>query len=159
MSHITLTTDVKNFHKATFVASSATAPNRVSTVGKPVASNSAIFGASLNYLKLKFYSSGTGVPTIYVFGWSYRSDVNTFIPQLLCSFSTTLNASSQNLDGSTVYETSTFTQITGDLKIYDGVGSTGNGGFVMIDTVGSQFIEVYATDGSGNTITVLNSGL
>jgi hypothetical protein len=29
----------------------------------------------------------------------------------------------------------------------------------MIDTVGTQFIEVYAVDGAGNTITVLSSGL
>jgi hypothetical protein len=131
----------------------------VSTAGKPTASNSAIFGSSLNYMKLKLYSSGTAAPTVYVFGWSFRSETNAFVPQLLCSFNTTLNASSQTLDSATVYEAATFTPLTGDCKIYNGVGGTGNGGFVMIDTVGTQFIEVYAVDGAGNTITVLSSGL
>jgi hypothetical protein len=159
MSYVTLSTDVKNFQKATFTASSATAPNRIVTTTKPTGSNSAVFGASLNYLKLKIYSSGTAAPTIYVFGWSFRGETMTYVPQLLCTFSTTLNASSQSLEGATVYEAASFTQVTGDCKIYSGVAGTGNGGFVMLDTVGCHSVEVYAVDGAGNTITVLSSGL
>jgi hypothetical protein len=160
MAHVTLTTDVKNFNRNTLTSATSGTPNRVLTTTLPAANNSAVFGGSLNYIKLKLLSTGSTAPTFYVFGWSFWSEQMAYVPQLLCSFSTTMAGSTQTApDGATLREVASYTQITGDCKIYNGVGGTGNGGFVMIDTVGCHYIEVCAVDATATTIHVLSSGL
>ena len=160
MAQVTLTTDVKNFSRNTFTSATSGTPNRVTTTTRPTGSNSTVFGSSLNYIKLKLLSTGTTAPTIYVFGWSFWSDTMTYVPQLLCSFSTTMSATSQTSpEGTTLYEVASMALITGDAKFYPGVSGTGNGGFVMIDTVGCHTLEVCAVDATGTTIHVLSSGL
>lgn len=160
MAEVTLTTDVENFGRNTFVSATSGTPNRVTTTTRPTGTNSTVFGGSSNYVKLKLLSTGTTAPTFYVFGWSFWSDYMAFVPQLLCSFTTTMSATSQTTpDGVTVYEVASATVNTGDCKVYNGVSGTGNGGFVMIDIVGCQYVEVCAVDATATTIHVLNSGL
>lgn len=165
MSYVTLTTDTKNYHKSTTFAVTATtaqAKSVVTTKPAPVANRSTVLGASYNYLKLKIYcSASTPVPSVYIYGWNYCPEVNGWVPQLLYSGTVTLASSSQTLPSvGTVWEVATHTKVTGDGKLFDGSSSTSNGGFLLIDTLGCEYIEPSFTVSTGSqNITVLAAGL
>ena len=166
MSHVTQVTEVKNFHKAdTFAVAGSTAPTVILAAAKPATTaNSAVFGSSLNYLKLKMYVSSNNAPTFYVFGWNFSAQLNAFVPQLLTSFTTTLSAATQSLAAvglaDTLYEVTFAALATGDVKVFSGITSTTPGGFVLIDTLGSEFIDIRATSAAGTpTVYVLQAGL
>jgi hypothetical protein len=159
MAQVQLTTDTKNFHLDSFVAAAA-APTAYMTLTKPAsATGNVTFGASLNYLKLKFYTTGAA-PTLYVMGWNYCNENRAYVPQLLVSFTTTISAA-QDLSAvglsATSYEITGATLSTGDAKIFTGTSTTLPGGFLLVDTLGCEFIQVYS--GTAGTIYVLNSGL
>jgi hypothetical protein len=158
MSYVTLTTDAKNFHRETFTSGTA-APTKILTTTKPAsATGSVVFGASLNYIKLKLYSSTSTAPTFYIFGWNYVQEINAYVPQLLCSFTTTMTGSQANAIGP-VFEVAGATLVTGDAKIFSGVTTTTAGGFLLIDTLGCEYIEVCSNAAASPTITVLHAGL
>lgn len=168
MSYVTLTTDAKNYHRSqTFTINSGTAINRVMVGTKPATNGSAtvgnfVFGASLNYLKLKTYSSANTLTTMYVFGWNYVQECNMYIPQLLATLTPTFAAAAQNLDLAgigTVYEVTNYTVATGDGKIFSGPTTTTNGAFALIDTLGCEYIEICGTSSAANNITVFYAGL
>jgi hypothetical protein len=159
MAHVQLTTEAKNFHLTSFV-SGAAVPALTITATKPAsATGNVTFGASLNYLKLKLYTTGSA-PTIYVFGWNYCPENNTYIPQLLVSFTTTISASTQALATvglATVSEITGVILSTGDAKIFTGTSTTAPGGFLLVDTLGCEYIQVYSA--TAGTIYVLHAGL
>jgi hypothetical protein len=158
MSYVTLTTDAKNFHRETFTSGTA-APTKILTTTKPAsATGSVVFGASLNYIKLKLYSNTSTAPTFYIFGWNYVQEINAYVPQLLCSFTTTMTGSQANAIGP-VFEVAGATLVTGDAKIFSGVTTTTAGGFLLIDTLGCEYIEVCSNAAAAPTITVLHAGL
>jgi hypothetical protein len=48
----------------------------------------------------------------------------------------------------------------GDAKLYNGATTTTPGGFILVDTLGCEYIEVFSYASSGTpTITVLYAGL
>lgn len=160
MAHVTQVTETKNFHVESFT-SGAAVPSLVLTGTKPAsATGNVTFGASLNYLKLKLYTTGAA-PTMYVFGWNYCSDTNIYVPQLLVSFTTTISASSQALSSvglaNSLFEITGATASTGDFKVFSGTSTTAPGGFVLIDTLGCEYIQVYSA--TAGTIYVLHAGL
>ena len=171
MSHVQLTTDVKNFHKLSLdINTSTVAPNRIVTTTKPAnvtaavnTPGSVIIGGSLNYLKIKGYTSTiASVPTLYVFGWNFASEIMAWVPQLLATVTTTVNSSSQTLPSftTTTNELATYTKSTGDIKTFSGTAGTGNAGFFLVDTLGSEFIEISAVSASSTaTMTFLIAGL
>jgi hypothetical protein len=170
MSHVQLTTDVKNFHKLSLAINTSTgAPSRIVTTTKPAnvtaavnTPGSVIIGGSLNYLKIKGYTSTTAsVPTLYVFGWNFASEIMAWVPQLLTTVTTTVNASSQTLPSvGTTNELTTYTKSTGDIKSFSGVAGTGNAGFFLVDTLGSEFVEIAAVSTSSTaTMTFFVAGL
>jgi hypothetical protein len=169
MAQVTLTTDVKNFHIETPRAASAsgTVPNKVTTTTLPTSTaGSVVFGTSLNYLKIKTLVETTANLTLFIYGWSFCSDRMAYVPQLL--FSTTTNGA---VTGTTaqasfpgiavsVYETWQFTKSTGDAKIFNAPSVSTAGGFILIDTLGSQFVEVCAVSSSGTpNYYVMHSGV
>ena len=158
MAHVTLTTDTKNFHYERFTGS-ASAPNRILTTTKPVsATGSTVFGSSLNYIKLKIYSSAnTGAQPIHIFGWNYVQELNAYVPQLLASVTASVSTSSQVVNGATVFEFANWTLVQGDSKLFNGVTTTTPGGWLLIDTLGCEYIEVYGN--AANTYHVLHAGL
>lgn len=159
MSYVTLTTDAKNFHRETFTSGTA-APTKILTTTKPAsATGSVVFGGSLNYIKLKLYSSTSTAPTFYIFGWNYVQEINAYVPQLLCSFTTTMTATQANPLGGAVFEVAGATLVTGDAKIFTGVTTTTPGGFLLIDTLGCEYIEVCSNAAASPTINVLHAGL
>lgn len=158
MAQVTLTTDVKNFHIETPRAASAsgTVPNKVTQTALPVsAAGSVVFGTSLNYLKIKTLVETTANLTLFVYGWSFFSDRMAYVPQLL--FSTTTNGAVTGTTaqasfpgiGVSVYETWQFTKGTGDAKIFNAPSVSTAGGFILVDTLGCQFVEVCAAASAG----------
>ena len=113
-----------------------------------------MLGTSLNYLKFKIFSTTTNNPTFNIYGWSFWPDAMAWVPQLLCTVQCTLNPTANTLPGVTgnVYEVSSFILQNGDAKIYNGVGTTASGGFILVDTLGSQFVEVNGTDTTTSTV-------
>ena len=164
MSYVTLTTDAKNFHQASFTAgTAATAPVKTLTATKPVsAAGSTVFGASLNYLKLKIYSSAnTASQNFYVYGWNYVLESNSYVPQLLAYVVGTVSTTQQtSLPGiGSAYEMTSWTLSQGDAKLYNGASVTTPGGFILVDTLGCEYIEVRPYAASSATLTVLAAGL
>jgi hypothetical protein len=118
-----------------------------------------VFGGSLNYLKLKLYTTGAA-PTLYVFGWNFCPENNTYIPQLLVSFTTTISTATQALGPvglATVSEITGATVASGDFKVFTGTSTVLPGGFVLIDTLGCELIQVFS--GTAGTIYLLHAGL
>jgi hypothetical protein len=150
MAQVQLTTDIKNF-KGYSVTAASSLTQRTATTTKPVdATGTKIIGSSLNYLKFRFFNSANQAPTIYIYGWSFNSDTMSFEPQLLFSGTSTLTSGTHSHpEFGTVYETANFTKVTGDAKIFSGPAGTGNGGFILVDTLGSQFVEVQLVASSG----------
>jgi hypothetical protein len=165
MAHVQLTTETKNYHKLTsFTVGATTNPTVIVTTTRPAAqtSRSTVFGSSLNYMKFKIYSSGASpAPGVFIYGWNYCPEVNGWVPQLLYSGTTTLAASSQSLPSvGTVYEVTNHTKVTGDAKIFSGPTTTTEGAFLLVDTLGCEYIEASFTVASGTpTITVIAAGL
>ena len=164
MSHVQITTETKNFHKYTLSTLNVTSQTaRIATQTKPAgtANSSVLFGASLNYLKLKFYCGTANLNNLYVYGWNWCTELNGWVPQLLATVTPTMAASTQSLPTvGTVYEVTNFVKTTGDCKIYQGQTTTTNGGFLLVDTLGSEYIEIAGTVSSGSgDLVVLAAGL
>lgn len=122
-----------------------------------------MFGASLNYVKLKLYSSAnTASQNFYVFGWNYVQESNSYVPQLLAYVVGTVSTSQQtSLPGiGSAYEMTSWALTQGDAKLYNGASTTTPGGFMLVDTLGCEHIEVFSYASSGTpTITVLYAGV
>ena len=163
MAQVTQVTETKSFHLESFTTTGAV-PVATMTATKPASSNTGagnvVFGGSLNYLKLKLYTNTNSAPTMYVFGWNFCPENNTYVPQLLVSFTTTISGSTQALAPvglDTVSEITGATASTGDFKVFTGTSTTLPGGFVLIDTLGCELIQVFS--GTAGTIYLLHAGL
>jgi hypothetical protein len=132
------------------------------TATKPVstASVNLVFGASLNYLKFKFYTDVSQTTNIAIYGWNYVQETGTYVPQLLVLLAGTCTAASTALPGiGTVFELTSWTPSRGDSKNYAGISDTGPGGFILVDTLGCEYIEVRPYAASAASLTVLAAGL
>lgn len=151
MPQIQLITDVTNIQRNNFTAATATLPNKIVTVSKPASTaNSTVVGPGLNYLKMKFHSDSTIALTISVFGWSFAPVENVWVPHLICTLTTTQGGSSQTIPGITApqFEVTAYVPTSGDAKIYSTPATVTSGAFVMVDTLGSEFVEIYASAAS-----------
>lgn len=166
MAHVTQVTEVKNFQRANLTAPiNSVIPARPITATQPVdASGSIVMGTSLNYIKLKLLSSTTDALTVCLWGWSYcNTNGSCWIPQLLATLTTTQGTASQTPPTlGTLYEVSTYVLASGDAKLFNSQVNPTQGAFILVDTVGCQFLEVYATTASATTaanVYVWSSGL
>ena len=102
---------------------------------------------------MKLHSDSTAALTVSVFGWSYYSVDKTWVPQLLATLTTSQGTSAQTVPGITAsqYEVSSYVLTSGDAKIYNSPATATAGAFVLIDTLGAQFVEVYATASTAST--------
>lgn len=168
MSRVQLTTETRNFNLGQ-VTTHTVASTRSLTTTRPATIASGlgsrlVFGSDANYTKLKVLTSANQSLTLYVYGWSSNPRGAFFVPQLL--FSTiangaTLSSIQTGLPGvGTVYEVSSYIRNVGDAKIYNSHASTDPGAFIVVDTLGCEFVEVQAVAASGTTtLSVLYSGL
>jgi hypothetical protein len=171
MAQVQLTTDVKSFAMTSVTSVVNTVPNKVPTTTQPASgTGSVLIGSSLNYLKVKVVADVASiVNTITVTGWSFWPDAMAWVPQTLCVIQCTPSTASQVGQGAlfptaadaTVYETATYVKTVGDAKIYNAPSAATNGGFFLVDTLGSQFIDFHASSASGSAqiIWILTSGL
>jgi hypothetical protein len=163
MAQVQLTTDIKSYARGQ-VTGTTTLTARTTTLTQPASSSTRLLvGSSLNYLKVKLLTEASSVssPVVYVYGWSFMPDTMAFVPQLLAQFSFTLTAGSASFPSVTnvVYEAASYTLQQGDMKIYNGTAATGNGGFVLIDTLGCQFIEFNVVEAGTPVCHILTAGL
>lgn len=165
MTHVQLTTESKNFHQyppiVTFSASAAVVVRMASA--KPTSSPGVnlVFGASLNYLKFKFYTTTSQTTSIAIYGWNYVQETGNYVPQLLVlvdGVNTTASATIPGV-GASQYEITSWTTQQGDAKLYNGTSTTAPGGFILVDTLGCEYIEVRPYAAATATLTVLAAGL
>lgn len=170
MAQVTLTTDVKNFHLETprAASTSGTVPNKITQTALPVSgAGTVVFGTSLNYVKIKTLVASTANLTLFIYGWSFSAQLMAYVPQLL--FSTTTNGAVSGSTAQTsfpravdanLYETWQYTKATGDAKIFNAPAVDKGGGFILIDTLGSQFVEICASASNGQpNYYVMHSGV
>jgi hypothetical protein len=112
---------------------------------------------SLSYLKIiPVFKSSVTTPRIRVTGWSKAVDsTNTlthFVP--LCLFEGTITIDSANsftVNADNTFRVSTsISKNTGDGKIYNSTG-VNDTGFIIVDTTGSQYVEIEFITGSAVT--------
>lgn len=162
MPEVKLITDVTNFQRAVLTSATSTVPNKIVTLTQPAATtNSVVVAPSLNYMKMKLHVSTTAALTVSVFGWSYFPTDGTWVPQLICTLTTTQGGSSQTIPGITgaQLEVTAYVATSGDAKIFNTPATVTAGAFVLVDTLGSQLIEIYASAASGVTVYAWTSGL
>jgi len=131
------------------------------TATKPVSSaDSIVFGASLNYVKFKLYTSVSQTTNIAVYGWNYVQETATYVPQLLVLLAGANTAASSAIPGiGTVFEITSWTPTQGDSKNYNGTATNSPGGFILVDTLGCEYIEVRPFAAASANVTVLAAGL
>jgi hypothetical protein len=153
MPEVKVITDVVDFRRSNMnAASGSVVPNKVVTASVPAATtNSVVVAPSMNYMKMKLHCGSTAALTVSVFGWSYfPNDGGMWVPQLLCTLTTTQGGSDQTIPGIAVAqkEVTAYALTSGDAKIFSTPTAVTPGAFVLIDTLGSQYVEIYATASS-----------
>lgn len=152
MAQVQLTTDVKSFKGYSQTAEAALVQRTASTTRPTDATGRTVIGGGQNYMKFRFFNSSTTTPTIYIYGWSFVPDTMSWEPQLLFSCTTTLTSGTHSHPQfGTVYEVANYTKVTGDAKIFSGPSSTGNAGFILVDTLGCQFIDIHCVASGATT--------
>lgn len=163
MAQVQLTTDVKNFQRSVTISPVSTAvPDKIITATQPVTTaTSSVIGSSLNYMKFKIYTSTTDALTVSIFGWSYYSVEGAWVPQLLATLTTTQGGSTQSIPGITAaqYEVTSYVLTSGDAKIYNSPATATAGAFILVDTLGTQFVETFVAGAGAPTVYVWTSGL
>lgn len=120
--------------------------------------------SSLNYLKLiPVFKTGITAPKFKVTGWNKRVDSagvhNGWIPQVLFEGSVTLGTNAITINSASDFRVSlTITKNFGDGKIYNAT-TINDTAFVIIDTLGSELIEVefVTSAGTANTAQTANA--
>jgi hypothetical protein len=154
--HISIVTQRRpaQFASATNLTSAASVTAETamtSTQAPPTASgNTVIVPGVLNYLKvIPMFLTGTTSPAIRATGWSYCKSNDRWFPSHLCKVALTLNSNGNSINGATLLGAHTMGLTSGDAKlVYEGTTNQGNG-FILIDTVGADLIELSFETGSG----------
>lgn len=119
-----------------------------------------VFGASLNYLKFKIFTTVSQTTSFAIYGWNYVQETNAYVPQLLCLVDGVNTTASTAIPGiGTVFEVTSWDLKQGDAKLYNGTSTTTPGGFLLVDTLGCEYIEVRPYGASNAIVTVLAAGL
>lgn len=101
--------------------------------------------AGMNYLKIfPWWAAAASAltPTIRCVGWSYSKDSTLWLPHLLANISCVLSSdTTATIAGATLTPCVSFTNGTGDAKMFNATGLKTTG-FFVIDTVGFELIEL-----------------
>lgn len=122
--------------------------------------NSLFIGCGLNYMRIKMLTSGAatlagGAPTFHVYGWSKDARTGIWDARRICALTSsaaacaTTNAVSIGNIGSLreIFDYGS-TVSAGDAKIYQ--GTVNGGGFFLIDTIGTEFLEIHITQATSS---------
>jgi hypothetical protein len=152
MTQLKTVQDPMRLLSSAVITSGTSLTNEVATTTQPATPTSnpgyvVVPASSLNYIKIAPYvSSAANSLTIRVTGWSKTSDTAAvYVPQVL--FQGTISAVGANSTtsagtgtGNTLYPAATIAKTYGDAKIYN--SATSSCGFILVDTLGSQFIKI-----------------
>jgi hypothetical protein len=121
--------------------------------------NSLFIGCGLNYMRIKMLTSGAatlagGAPTFHVYGWSKDARTGIWDARRICALTasaaacaTTNSVNIGNIGAlREVFDYGTAVS-AGDAKIY--AGTVNGGGFFLIDTIGTEFLEIHTTQATG----------
>jgi hypothetical protein len=110
----------------------------------------AVVPGVLNYLKIiPMFLTGTTSPAVRLTGWSFCKDNSRWFPSHLCKVNLTLNTVGNSINGDTLLGAHTMVLTSGDAKlVYEGTADQGNG-FILVDTVGADLIEISFETASG----------
>lgn len=113
-------------------------------------STTVIVPGVLNYLKIIPLFAGTpNTPAVRVTGWSFCKNNNRWFPSHLCKAQFSLNTSGNSINSTTLFGAWDMSLVTGDAKlVYEGTANQGNG-FMLIDTVGADLLEISFEAASG----------
>jgi hypothetical protein len=138
------------------VAANTTVSARVQTATRPTTGTGRIvLHTSMNYLLLQTLntSGATGV-TWYAIGWTFAVDSSLWIPKLLTKFTVTPSTTA-GAEVSSLRPGRDYVKNLGDLKIYNGEEASCPGGFVVIDLVGSEAVELQGVTAAAGNINAL----
>lgn len=173
MAQVQLTTETKNWQLNQFTAGNSTT-TRLYSASRPQSTGTAggagarlVIGCGTNYSKLKILTNANNALQVTLYGWSFCPNLEGYVAQLLfqtatvASGGTTLSnnvgAIGARLPGNN-FEVSSYVRLVGDAKIYNAGATTEPGAFLMVDTVGCEFLEIQAIPTTGSPIiTVLSS--
>ena len=165
MAQVQLTTDVKNYEYATLTLTGSAPAVRYPTTTRPAsAKGSLVIGGTQNYLKLQMYSeNSSAAQNLAIYGWNFCSAKMIWIPQFLYKAAGTPQGSGAvmpfglgtmrmvgNYLTSAPIQASTPTN-SKTLAPIDAEGTAFTGHTLLIDCVGSQFLELCAW-GTDNTV-------
>jgi hypothetical protein len=137
-------------------SANATIPAEVamtSTSEPPTGSSTTVIVPGvLNYLKIIPLFAGTpNTPAIRVTGWSFCKNNNRWFPSHLCksSFSLNTTGNGNSINSTVLFGAWDMSLVSGDAKlVHEGTANQGNG-FMLIDTVGADLIEISFETSSG----------
>lgn len=146
------------FASATNLTAATTSPAEyaMTSTSEPPASSSStvVVPGVLNYLKvIPMFLTGSTSPAIRATGWSFCKNNNRWFPSHLCRVNLTLNSSGNSINGETLLGAYTMSlDGGGDAKLVsEGTINLGNG-FILIDTVGADLIELSFEVATGSSI-------
>lgn len=168
MAQVQLTTETKNFQHGQFTGQTSVVTRTTSTTRPTTVATGAgarlVIGCGTNYSKLRFLTTTTDVMQIVIYGWSFCPDLNAYVASLLFQTATVANNGTTITSGTftypkigTVREVNSFIRSAGDAKIYNSGAAADPGAFLLLDTVGSEMIEIQVAVANSPIINVLSS--
>jgi hypothetical protein len=119
--------------------------------------NSLFIGCGLNYMRIKMFTdapaSFANIPVFHVYGWSQESRTGLWSARRICAL-TPSAAGANTTNTANIPIVGTYREVfdygtsvtAGDAKLY--TGSANGGGFFLIDTIGTEFLEIHVTQPS-----------
>lgn len=111
------------------------------------------------YMKMSpFFATGATTPSLRVIGWNRNSESGLWIPVTLCDLSITTNSTDTTVNGASLRQARTITKNQGDAKLFNSDSTLISGAAFLVDTLGSQIIEIaYRGGGAGASNTFYTS--
>jgi len=95
------------------------------------------------YMKMSpFFAAAATTPALRVIGWNKNADSGLWIPVTLCDLSITTNAENTSINATNLRQARTITKNQGDAKLFNSDATLISGAAFLVDTLGSQIIEI-----------------
>lgn len=112
---------------------------------------------AMNYLKVvPLFSALNTSQELRVFGWSFVQNLDRWIPHFLTRVTPSLlNTTGYSVNGTTLFGSTTLTITNGDSKVFsEGTTANDSNAMLLVDGVGSDFIELVFAQSGGSASTV-----
>lgn len=104
----------------------------------------------LCYMKMSpFFASAATSPALRVIGWNLNEASGLWIPVTLCDLSVTTNSTDTTINTGSLRQARLITKNQGDAKLFNSDATLISGAAFLVDTLGSQIIEIAYRAASG----------